>query len=643
MPEIALSFISLALMAAASLGAGTAALRLAGADVVLSQPARRTSAFVLGLGILGWLAFPLALMGWLGQGTLILLCLILALGLILERPSHAGAPDAPHPVTAWTRILVLAIGVVLFLDFLEGLAPPADADSLLYHFGLPRLFLSEGKIVFVPRVVDGAVPLLQHMSYTVALGIGGERAMTLWTMLTGWGAAGALYALARGHLSRDWSLALALLFLTMPAVIYGAGAGQVEVRSAAFVLVAALAIMEARRLDSVAFAALAGLAAGFYAASKYPGLLFLPLAGLAVIAQRRWLRHGLAFSAAALATAAPFYLWHWWNTGDPFFPALFGIVEYRPGVPWTADYHAEMRQLFEVSEKAVPATALWALAYPFLATFGTSPTFESSRTGFGPFVLMILPIALAGIWVRRRIIARSPLWTPAFLTAGFYFTWFLFGPSQRARHLLPVYPLLLLCIGVAAVRSIEAWRFTAKPVIAGFGLVLAFQFAVHTVFSINSARYLFGGESREAYLRRNVGGYDAAVWINAHLRPGDRLLFVHRQLAYFLPANSFYAHHAFDARVDIRPSAGDVGRFWDELAIEGITHLLVPVPDPAAPREAYLDFAHRLAEMGCARELTRLETASFGSRTIAQATRATHVLAVLTLDPGACPLEKGLP
>ena len=65
---------------------------------------------------------------------------------------------------------------VYSLDLLEGLLPHGDADTLAYHFAMPKLMSETGGIVFTPRAVDGAVPLLIQMTYVPMLLIGGALA-----------------------------------------------------------------------------------------------------------------------------------------------------------------------------------------------------------------------------------------------------------------------------------------------------------------------------------------------------------------------------------------------------------------------------------------------------------------------------------
>jgi len=311
---------TLVVQVASSLGWGLLGLRLLRLDEFFRRGERAAMAFALGFGILGALTFPLGVAGLLSEAPLLALLLAGLPGLALvEKPDwpRLERPDATG------GLLLALLGVVLALDILGAIAPPADADTLAYHFATPKLLLQEGRIVFLPRVADGAVPMLVQMTYLPALSLGGELALTLWTAASGWAAAILLFVLASRHVSQGWALALALVFVTTPAVVYGLNTGQVELRLVLFVLLSAWAVAEVRRSGHAGLVLLAGFAAGFYAASKYIGLLFVVAAGLCLLPDRRWFRNAALFGIAAFVSGAPWYGWNALHTGDPFFPMAF--------------------------------------------------------------------------------------------------------------------------------------------------------------------------------------------------------------------------------------------------------------------------------------------------------------------------------
>src|SRR5688572_925543 len=186
------SLASLALVVLATLGSGAMALTALGVLQTLPRAEQVVWSFAAGLGVFGWLLFFPGLLGAISPHALTVYSCVLACGaVLLARPGPDEAPLKPLRGVEW--LLLACIACALLFDLAEGLSPPADADTLAYHFALPKQFLEAGHIAFVPRAGDGAIPMLVHMSYLAALGIGGERALTLWTMVSGWAAAAFLY------------------------------------------------------------------------------------------------------------------------------------------------------------------------------------------------------------------------------------------------------------------------------------------------------------------------------------------------------------------------------------------------------------------------------------------------------------------
>ena len=436
-------------------GLGAIALWLLGIRDSLPWGERMVTAFVLGMGVLGWLMFFLGVAGMFNTGSVLALLAAGVFGLIV-----LGRPDAGRGkvYSSTEQLLLTGLALVLALDVLEGVSPPADADTMAYHFALPKMFWQEGQLIFVPRAIDGAIPLLLQMTYIPALGLGGEKALTMWTMVSGWGVAGALYFLCRFRLERSWSLVITLIWLTTPAVLYGGGSGQIEVRNAGFVIVALGALIRGRETELFRYAVLSGLAAGLFVGAKYTGLLFAAACGSGVLTLRQWPKQVLLFSLAALLAGFQWYAWNWMHTGDPVFPMLYGILNVGNSGFWDISHQQAMRDNLFVSEQGVPLSPLSALIYPFLATFSTSLAFDSERVGLGPFMMLILPFVLAGLWRFRRCLLASPLLTASLVVTLYYGLWFFSGSSQRVRHLLPIYPVALMLVAVAACH----WASQAK-------------------------------------------------------------------------------------------------------------------------------------------------------------------------------------
>jgi hypothetical protein len=628
--------------ALACLGIGGMLLRISGIGGRLMPDERLSWAFALGLGGLGWLLFFPGIAGWFTPGALFALLAVSCLGVLgLCSPLEGSAPpgrgiEAPASSPQVVVLVLAGLALILGFDFIEGLAPPADADSLAYHFALPKQFVAAGRIEFVPRAVDGAAPMLVQMTYVPALSLGGERALTLWTMVSGWASAALLYGICRRFLPPIWSLGTALVWLGTPAVLYGAGSGQVEIRNGMFVMCAAFSVLEARRTGFARYALLAGMATGFFMATKYLGLLFAVAAGLTILVQRRWFLHGALFGLAALVAGGQWYAWNWLHTGDPVFPMLFEFVGSSPY--WDAAHHEAFIDRMKQAEQAVPINVFWLVAYPFAAAVGLYPKFESGRTGFGPFVLFVLPFAVAGLCRFRHRLMASPLFSIAAIVTVFYVLWYVTGSSQRVRHLLPVYPLLLICIMVAAHRWARATKNVA-PLAAAVFLASGLQLAGQGIFSINYARYTFGEESREAFLMRNVRAYSPVPWINAHLKKTDRLFLYNRQLIYLIDVPTFYGHELDDALINDLQSADDPARLLGQFRAQGVTHLLVSPPRNDADPMRGDTLWQALVEPGCLVHRRDFTTLLISSRTLAPGRdRHESVISLYELSRNGCRL-----
>ncbi|MBX9634039.1 MAG: hypothetical protein K2X44_03575, partial [Magnetospirillum sp.] len=540
--------------------------------------------------------------------------------------------------------LVLLLAAVFLGDMAEGMAPPADADSLAYHFVFAKHMAQTGGLVFEPRAVDGAIPQLLHVTYAMAMLLGGEQGLTLWCGLTGWLVVPLLLAAARPHVPLSWALAIAAVFVTLPAMLYGGGTGQAEPRTAAFALAATIAAALARRQDqglrqALGWALLAGLFAGFYAGSKFPGLLLVATCGLALLCHRRGLGLAAVFSLAAAAMGFQWYFWNVLNSGDPVFPMLFHWGAVRDGL-WNTAQDDYFRSMFSGTELAVAKSPLTALTYPFLATFWPMNAFDAGRIGFGVFPAIMLPFAVAGLWTCRRRLGGSPLTVIAAITLLTYLLWFLLGPSQRVRHLLPILPAFLLIMTVAVFRATQRWPWLLRPAVVAAAACLTLQLGGTALADAKAIRHVLTRESREDFLNRNVAGASTAAWISANVEDGAFIFTIERQLNFLLKQRHFYGNDMFQALVEIRPDNQDRQKYWRQLRERNFSHVLVRVIlDGPLPAGGSIPLTMGLADDGCLSLVKGFPQTELQSRTLPGLGSKIRWLHLYRLHPESCPYE----
>lgn len=612
-------------------GYGAIVLRLLGMSVESSAGLRIGLCFGIGVGVLGWMMLPLSVLFGLGDVALgILLCVGVA-GLIAAYPFKLSrTPDRVMPL----EIILIGILIILFgLDVLEALAPPSDADSLAYHFALPKLFLEIGKVVFIPRAVDGATPMLVQMTHIPALGFGGEKGLTLWTLVSGWGAVFLMYELCRQQMPRHWSLVAAILFASTPAIIYGAGSGQVETRIALFVMVAAWSVARFFETERFSYVLLAAIAAGFFGGAKLTGLMFMAGVVLIMLPRASWFKVGAVFSVVSALVAAPWYAWTFLHTGDPLFPLFFPVLGVSDPLLWDMTHHEVFESAFRSSETPVSVNPFSLIIFPFIATLFPYPSMEAGRTGLGAAIVLLLPAAIAIAWAGIQSRKINAVGIYGLIAVIFFAIWFLTGTPQRVRHLVPVLPLILIGSVYAAVWISNQWRI-AGLVAAALATVVIMQVAGAALFGKQFAGVAAGQEPRDAFLHRTVSLYDPVPWINQNLGPDEKIMTPIRQHLYLLNVPYFFAHAYTQAEVDISPEFGSED-LVPSLHRLGITHVLSYL-EPIDGKWLHGPKYRELIDADCLLPVHSGDSTVIRSRTLG-GTGETQPYTIFKFDTASCP------
>ncbi len=242
--------------------------------------------------------------------------------------------------------------------------------------------------------------------------------------------------------------------------------------------------------------------------------------------------------------------------------------------------------------------------------------------------------------MRDRLLTHR-LAVPVLVITLFYAIWFFTGSSQRIRHLLPVYPVVLICLTVATQRWI-AGTGHGKPAGAIVILVVLLQLTGHGVYAKNYAQYVFTGEPRDAFLRRTVLHFEAMDWINRNLSRHHKILITSRQLVYTAEIPVYYAHMAMESLVENHPKASDPAKFYDQMRRLGITHLLAKGSHPKnsgkGPTSGYLALKTSLARARCMEPMKVLYIDVGQSRTLPTLKRSKIQMTIFVLRPELCRL-----
>lgn len=607
--------LGLPLLLAGCLGWGAALLHLLGLITRLRRAETLAWSFALGQGVWGWLMFWVGLSGHLNAGTVAGGLLAGAFGCLLLRQS-----DAAPSMTEGGRLhplLITAAAIAATMLALEAVSPPSDADSLAYHFALARDFTQAGRIVFVPRAIDAAVPLLVQMHYTAAFALGGETAMTAWAATLSASMVAVLYIVARIWLNRNWAAMTALAFATLPATIYGAGSGQVEVKLGLLVTIGGLAAARAVELGCIRHAAAAGLAAGFFVASKYTGLLFAAAVGLVLLVPTRCWRAAVVFTAAALVAGFQWYGWNWLHMGDPLFPTLRPWLAPPDESLWPLAFHNWHKTTWNAGEIALSRTPWSLLAYPFIATFAPPFALDAARVGMGFLPMALLPFVLGAALRRRDTSGCRILLRMLAVALIFSLLWFFLGASQRVRHFLPIVPVLLLAAAVAAERLTRNRPVRTAPV-AAFILAIGLQLAGQGLYVQRYASDWWAQRSRDERLAQAVSYADVVRWVNANLKGEVRVIHDFRFLNYLLTVPYYNAHPTNQALVDLSPGGNDPVSFHAGLCRTGGTHVLsFGGIEADSAGDSLLNWRmHRLAGLGLAEPIVSLSGHTVTSRTL---------------------------
>jgi hypothetical protein len=183
-------------------------------------------AAAMGMGLLAYLVLGVGLLGhlepWAMGGLLALLALagrrhMLRLARGLPSIVSAAAPRRSAAVA-----LSFFLIVMLILTLLGALAPAGDSDydSLVYHLTIPKIYLQDGGIHFIPWLTHSNFPFTLEMLYTLGLSLRDQSLAKLFHFGCGWLTLCAVFAYGRRWWGERAGWIGAAVFAAIPIVAW---------------------------------------------------------------------------------------------------------------------------------------------------------------------------------------------------------------------------------------------------------------------------------------------------------------------------------------------------------------------------------------------------------------------------------------
>ena len=477
----------------------------------------------LGLGFLGYSVLITGLFHFLYAGVWWWLTV---LGLAVFRSEigdfvrelEAGIRSQSN-VGFWFFILMAAsIGVLTAL-------PPTGGDPLCYHLGLPKVFVNQHAVSFLPYTANSLFPFLTEMLYALGLLLGGPTLAHLfhWTL----GVLGALgtVVLASRFVSPKLSWLAAIVFLSTPGIFHQMPTATNDVAMAVFVLMGFVSLANALEHNENSWFLLSGIFWGFALSVKLISAIYAAAAGIGWIGvawmEKKSMRTQIfsmgIWAVALLLFSGIWYLRSYWYLGNPVYP-YFEWKGEGLDVGYNVGKHGVGKSLWNL------------LLLPWNLTMSPG-SFGGRGNQIGPLFLAFLP-GLVCISLKKK---------KHFLHVVFYtllgaILWF-WGP-QNQRFLFPLVPFFVVLL----VKVVDQWEVIAwsrNPL----RLFLSFVFGGTLLLQIGSlARYeikllpaAFGKDARQNFLHQTERSYNPSELVNGRTQPGDRVLSEEIRVFYFQP------------------------------------------------------------------------------------------------------------
>jgi hypothetical protein len=561
----------------------------------------------IGFGLLALTQLAFGLLGFFNRAaswSILAACAIPAIvGWRSLIPRRFAGELFEHP------LITAPMAWIFLINAIWAIAPEIQFDPLNVHLAVPRIYLQHGQIVDLPYFMHSYFVHLLDTMFGLCLATGGPHAAKLIILGLGVVAAGGVFAIGRRLFNSEVGIWSALIFYSIPQVIWLSGTAYVDLAETAFIIGAILAFLRWWDTGEIGWLVATAWITGVAAGTKLHALTLLAPLPLAIAwhSRTRWKSSAVRvlgiFILTAVVVAGPWYAVIYAFTANPVFPFMNAVFR-------SPQWDIENTRL-DADAFGIGVSPSKIIRLPFWLTWDTIRFgVDLPRGGLGFALLLALPFAfIAPFWQSRF---RAPVMAVLLCCIGLFFVlWAL--SFQYGRYFVAALPLVTV-LGSALFLSVPSPFLKLNRILLFTGVLIQAPLASLMSWQISDRvplGYALGRETDQNFLSRAVPGFAAAQYVNRVIQPGQRVLGIGLdQLRFYLNAPLDSLGEASRGQVlHGLPEVKEDSAIAGALSKVGIAYIITPLADLRKPAEYYPWLQSRFVD--------RFETQVYSDRTVA--------------------------
>ncbi|ODS34562.1 MAG: hypothetical protein SCARUB_00297 [Candidatus Scalindua rubra] len=298
----------------------------------------------IGLGIISYTIFFLAVMGILYSWTIYIFLILLLLFSIPKiyrstRQFRYKSLKVTHQPFI-NYLLFFIIGTYIGLTFIDALVPPTEADSLVYHLADPKKFLKYHSLIHtqIPGIdlkTSKIMPFNFEMLYVIPLTFDRDIFAKLIQFGTALCAGLVLYMLSARFFSKLAGLFAVAVFLIQPFVFNYVSTPKVDTAIVLYAILSLYTFLVWYDNQESKWLILCGIFSGLFFACKLSGLFLMIILSVLIFYKLFYEKkfdfkysgfYLIKYLVPAFIITAPWLLRSWVVIGDPLYPYIIKLT-----------------------------------------------------------------------------------------------------------------------------------------------------------------------------------------------------------------------------------------------------------------------------------------------------------------------------